>query len=289
MKRWSILVLLLLPLQAQAHQSASAGGLEYWTLDPWILLPLGTVSVLYILGLWKLRRRGARQGLPFWRVLSFASGVLALFLALIWPLDALSESSFAAHMTQHMLLMLLAAPLLALSAAWPVLLQALPASWRRPLRLPLWLQRPAPAFLVHGVLIWVWHAPAAFALALAHPMMHILEHLSFFLSGLWFWWAVLHQSRPENAGVGALWILATLIHTGMLGALLTFAPAPLYPGYGIVAARAGLSALEDQQLAGLIMWVPAGFLYMVVGLGLLWQAWRRLERRFPEPVSGQER
>jgi putative membrane protein len=166
------------------------------------------------------------------RVASSVLGCIALALALLGPLHDAAERSLAAHMVQHMVLIGIAAPLLGLS---------LPA-----LRFP-----SAAAFVLHGSAIWLAHAPAVLAWMAASHAAHIGAHAALFGSSLLFWSAL-----RQSSGEASLWLLATMIHTGILGALLTFAPRELYAGH----------SLADQQLAGLVMWVPGGFLYLAAGL-----------------------
>lgn len=262
-----------LPASAQAHARGDAP--HWWTLDPWILLPLLVFGMLYIAGVIHLRGK-AYAAFPA-RMPAIASavlGVVALFFSLIWPLDAFSESSFAAHMAQHMILIAVAAPLLALArvsipitstiaSASPVVAAwlALPRRW---LRLCL---TPSVAFFINGAVIWVWHAPLLFELALHSEAIHRLEHVSFLVAGYWYWSVLLREDKVNGEGYGAaaLWSLSTLMHTGLLGALITFAPRPLYPTY--IETQGGIAAaLEDQQLAGLLMWVPMAVPYLIGGL-----------------------
>lgn len=181
----------------------------------------------------------------------FAAALCALFAALVWPLEALAGRSFAAHMLQHMLLIAVAAPLLVASRpAMPVLKGAKTAG--AVLRS---LSRPPVAFLLHGVAIWAGHAPAVLEAAERHPPVHILEHALLLGTAALLWWSLRHRGRAAS-GAASLWTLGTMIHTSVLGALLTFAPRLLYPAY----------TLEDQQLAGLVMWVPGGLLYLAAAL-----------------------
>lgn len=235
---------------------------------------MAVFTALYLRGIGVLRAkrrpviaRAARS----WALAAAGAGMAALFFALIWPLDALGALSFAAHMAQHMLLMAVAAPLLALAEPSVPLMLALPSPWRpaaaragKMLRIRL---QPRIAFALHGAVIWIWHAPLLFEAALRRPWLHTIEHLAFLGSALLFWNALLRVGRADGEGYGAaaLWTLATLIHTGLLGALITFAPHPLYPVYDEAHGLA-LSPMEDQQLAGLLMWIPAGFCYLAAGL-----------------------
>ena len=209
----------------------------------------------------------------------FALAVATLVLALASPLDTLSDRLFSAHMVQHELLMLIAAPLLALARPLGVYVWALPA--RRRQALVGLLQRPrsaallhvlgAPllAVLVHGVTRWIWHVPALFEACLQNEALHGVQHATFFFSALWFWWTIL-QGGYGKLGYGAsvLFVFATALHGGALGVLISLGRAPLYPSHAARTAAAGGDALLDQQLAGLIMWVVAGTLLTAVGLGL---------------------
>ncbi|MFC4728636.1 cytochrome c oxidase assembly protein [Coralloluteibacterium thermophilus] len=281
---------LLAPAVAGAH----AGGdhahpprlAEAFSADPLLLVPLALAAVAYAAGAARLGR-----GLPAWRSAAFAGGMACLVLALVWPLDAYGEWSLAAHMAQHMVLMALAAPLLLVGLPGAVMLAGLPAGAARrvaaPFRGPrvrrgwaLWTA-PTAATLVQGAAMWAWHAPAAMERALHDEAVHYLMHASFLVAGLLFWWALLRSLRAGGAGYGAglMAIVGTMVQMGLLSALLTFAPEPRYPFYFDRAPQLGLTALEDQQLAGLIMWVPAAVPYLVGGV-LLMLAWlRRLERQ----------
>jgi cytochrome c2 len=130
------------------------------------------------------------------------------------------------------------------------------------------ITRPASAWCLHAAALWAWHAPALFSATLTNEWVHAAQHLSFFLTALLFWWSFL--SRREW-GPGVVSIFTTAVHTSILGALLTFSPRVLYTAYQATAPLWGFSALEDQQIGGLIMWVPAGVIYMVAGLAMFWR------------------
>ncbi|PYQ79546.1 MAG: hypothetical protein DMG01_08410 [Acidobacteria bacterium] len=201
-----------------------------------------------------------------------------------------SEQLFSAHMAQHELLMLAAAPLIAAAAPLIALLWVLPPGARR--RVMLAVRRPsvvaatavvtAPptVWCVHATALWVWHLPALYDAALEHEAVHIVQHLSFFGSAALFWWGLVH-GRYGRLGYGAavLYVFATAVHSGVLGALLTFSPRVWYPLYESTASRFGMTPLEDQQLAGLLMWVPASLVFIAGGL-YFFAAWiRESERR----------
>lgn len=266
---------------ALAHEEA--GRQDWLTLDPWTLPLLAFVVFLYLLGAQRAWRSGGPPAARRRRAGAYAAGLGALVFALVWPLEALSASSLSAHMLQHMVLVAVAPPLLVIGFPLRALGASAPGrGMLRGLRSRPWraLTRPLPAFVLHSAALWVWHVPMLYQAALRHAGVHALEHASFFATAVLLWWALLAagRARAEGYGVSALLTLAMVMHTGLLGALLTFAPRPLYPIYD-TAARFGLAPLEDQQLAGLIMWVPGGFIYLVLGL-LLARAWlRHAERR----------
>jgi cytochrome c2 len=183
-------------------------------------------------------------------------------------------------MVQHELLMAIAAPLLVLGRPLVPWVWALPAGWRRPIgRLTAstpvrtgWdgLTSPGVAWTLHAVAIWGWHLPGLFEASLRSETVHALQHASFLGTGLLFWWTVLERRHGRLGWPGAVIALfTTAMHTGLLGALLTFSSRLWYPIYAPATAAWGLTPLEDQQLAGLIMWIPGGLPYLVAALALL--------------------
>jgi cytochrome c oxidase assembly factor CtaG len=182
-------------------------------------------------------------------------------------------------MTQHELLMLVAAPLLVLGRPLVAMAWGLPRGWRagvgramhaRPVR-SAWhaLSAPLVAWGIHGTAIWLWHAPRLFEATERSEAVHALEHASFLLTALLFWWAVLHhRRRAASDGAAIALLVTTMIHTSVLGALITFAPGLWYRSYVATTAAWGFLPLEDQQLAGLIMWIPGGISYLVAALAL---------------------
>jgi cytochrome c oxidase assembly factor CtaG len=119
------------------------------------------------------------------------------------------------------------------------------------------------------VVLWSWHAPALFQATLASEFVHALQHASFLFSALLFWWAVIHgRQRALGFGLAVLYMFTTALHSGLLGALLTFAKSVWYPVYSDQTRAWGLTPLEDQQIGGLIMWVPAGLVYITAALAL---------------------
>lgn len=250
-----------------------------WNFDGAIIVPLLLALSLYARGLRQLwTRSGSGRGATYGQTISFTLGAVVLFVALISPLDPLGETLLSAHMAQHALLLAVAPPLLLLGKSGMVFGWALPGQWRRDfLGSAIWrslttswdvLSRPLAATLLHGLALWLWHAPAAFHAAVASHPVHALEHASFFGTGLLFWRAVLAARSSRRAGPALGASFATLIHGGLLGALITLAPYPVYAWYRGRTEIWGLSALEDQQLAGLLMWVPMGIVYLAACLVL---------------------
>jgi len=257
-------------------------------LSPGVVLPLALALLLYLVGVRRMPRGrvSARRG----RQVGFLVGWLTLAVALISPLHQLGESLFSAHMIQHELLMVVAAPLLVWARPLAPTLRSLPDRWREGVvrvlahpavrRLSRGLAAPAVAFAIQAVAIWLWHAPALFQATLRSELVHALQHLSFFGAAVLFWWSLLHgPGGRRNFGLGVLSVFLTTLHTGALGALLSLSTVVYYPAYGDAAARWGLTPLEDQQLGGLIMWVPGGVAYLATALVLATEWLRDSERR----------
>jgi len=255
-----------------------------WPFEPGVLVPLALLAVLYVRGV--SRGSAGRPPLRRGEIIAFACGWLTLAIALASPLHPLGQVLFSAHMTQHELLMVVAAPLLVLGRPHVAILRALPAAFlRRVATRPAVrgiarglrpLAHPVVAWLVHAVTLWVWHAPALFDAALENEAVHALQHLTFLGSALLFWWATLEPGPHRAAGYGAavLYLFTTALHSGLLGVLLTFSGAVWYPAYGEAPRAWGWSPLADQQLGGVIMWAPACALYTVAALALF-LAWLR--------------
>jgi len=271
---------LLGPAAADAHApGAGAGHSVPWPFEPWLLALLAASLGLYTLGALRLwRHAGLGRGIRLAHAGAFAAGWLAVAIALASPLDPLGERRFSAHMVQHELLMLVAAPLFVVARPLSAWTWALPAPSRRgvggALRAPGWrrvwgaLRSPLGAWLLHAAALWGWHTPALFSLALRDPLVHTLQHASFLGTGLLFWWAVLGSHARARAGVALVSLFTTMVHATVLGALITLSPQPWYPEYAATGAAPGFDALADQQLGGLLMWVPGGLAYLAVGLWL---------------------
>jgi putative membrane protein len=258
-----------------------------WNLDPVLLGGL----LLAAWAFWRGQTSGPRRPVDSWRARCFTGALVALGLALLSPLDALSGALASAHMVQHLLLLLVAAPLLALSAPSSAILRGSPLAlrrasgrWRRRLGLTHgnlgFLRHPATVWLVSVGVIWFWHAAAPYDATLDSQFLHVLEHASFLVTAVLFWQVVVgvRGAARVSGGLGVLLLFAMAMQSVLLSVLLTFARTPWYSGYAATTAPWGLDPLTDQRLAGVIMWIPAGGIYLVVALALL-VTWIRATER----------
>jgi putative membrane protein len=277
------LVLALVALPAAAHDVSSAlNSPSTWSYDPWLLAPLYLVGIGFYVGTQNIwRAAGFGHGVRLRQVAAFWTGWLVLGLAITSPLHWLGERLFSAHMIEHELMMIVAAPLMAYARINGAMLWSLPrrsrpaagrllttgvvaACWRA-------ISHPVAATTLHGLALWVWHAPAFYRLALENELVHRLQHVSFFVSSLLFWWVLFHgRGRERDSrirdGISVACLFVTVLHSGLLGALLTLSPRVWFPQQTLLAAEFGLTPLEDQQLAGLAMWIPMGTLYTCAAL-----------------------
>jgi putative membrane protein len=273
-----VIACLLAATPAAAHSDGASSMFGIWTYDPWILIPLYTSAFLYLFGTYRLwRRAGHGRGVRRWQVACFWTGWTMLALALTSPLHWLGERLFLAHMVEHEVLMVIAAPLLAVARPFGAFLWALPTPWRQyvgrvgrheavaaPWRV---LRDPFAATLLHAVALWAWHAPALYTTVLTSLPMHRLQHASFFFSAVLFWWTLFYgPGRQRSYGIAVSCLFLTSLHSAILGILLTLSRQPWYPQQSDFASICGLTPMEDQQLAGLIMWVPPGLIYLGAAL-----------------------
>jgi putative membrane protein len=224
--------------------------LSRWNLDPWVMVGLAAAA-----GAYALRRRQGGEG----RDLLVLGGLAVLALAFVSPLCALSSALFSARVFHHALLIAVAAPLLAFG------LPRVPAP------------SLAAATLAQTVALWAWHAPAAYDWALSNDGAYWLMQASLLGSGLAFWAAA---RRASELGAAAA-LLSTLMQTGLLGALITFAGRPLYAPHLTTTEAWGLTPLADQQLGGLIMWAPMAGAYLIGAVLMFGQALASEPKRAP--------
>lgn len=251
------IAVLLLPASAQAHGAVFSGDSAH--------APIWLSQAVFVAAWFSYPLGAARMRPSLTRRMAFHGAMLVAGLALFGPFDDWAESSSALHMVQHMLLIVVVAPLMVLARPLPqwraALGRSLDGLWRPVMALG---RHPGTCALLHAAAIWVWHAPAPYMAAVIHTGLHVLEHVSFLFTGWLFWWSVLQAGR-SGAPAAAMALLFTATHTGMLGALLTFSSTPLYWRES--------RELWDQQLAGLVMWIPGGFVYLGVAA---WAAFRWL-------------
>jgi cytochrome c oxidase assembly factor CtaG len=270
---------LLAPSIAQAHGGEARGGDVHsgWSIEPVALALLILSITIYTLGRTRMTQAQRRAIAPWPRMLAYCGAVAVLVAALFSPIDAYADSSFAWHMVQHLLLMLAAAPLMAMSNTHFVALFALPMMPRR--LIGRWVNRtpgvraggtnrwaPIIAAMLFTLGLWLWHAPHLYEDALANEQLHTLEHLTFLVTAAVFWRMISTSGdRRLDAGTAILLVTMVGLQGNLLAALITLAPNPLYLSYASMP-------LADQQIAGLLMWVPAGLIYLgstIVAIGKL--------------------
>lgn len=260
-----------------------------WTGGPALLWVLGA-GFLYWLG---GRRPGARQA-QGWRTASFVAGLLAIVISLDSPVDDLSDELFWVHMIQHILLIGVATPLLALARPWSRMWRGFPLAFRRSVAhelssAPGWRQLLRAAGVVSGaVASWllfnvtfcVWHLPVLYDAALRSEFIHALEHFSFFATSLLFWTRVVYSPpwrSPLSEPGKLVYLVSTMVVGWVLAIVLALASSPIYAAYADEASRPGhISAFTDQQLAAGVMWVPGSVSYTIAIIVI---AYRWLEPR----------
>src|SRR5829696_362248 len=269
-----------------------------WPAEPFPLIGIAVAGLVYVIGWRRLVRQGASRALPDWRVWCFGGGLFAVAIALLSPVAVYSERLFFVHMVQHLLLLLIAPPLLWLGAPLLPTLWGLPPGWRRGVgrllapgrglaRVGHALAYPAVAAAAYVGTVAVWHVPAFYDAAQGRTITHDLEHAMFFGTALLYWWPVIHPSagrRRLSYGRAIPYLLPPFLEGMLIGALITFAERPIYRTYAEMEPTWGLSALDDQQLGGLIMWVPGGLLFLIPLIGLLAMVFREEERAASRPV-----
>jgi putative membrane protein len=254
-----------------------------WSSEFPAALGIATITIVYGLGLTRLwRSAGIGHGVRRWQAGSFVAAIAALVASLLSPIATLSEQLLWVHMIQHMLLMLIAAPLLvagspALVSAW-----ALPRRWR--VGLARWWARVRPdpharrlawhpvfAWLAFALILWVWHLPLLYQAAVQHPRIHDLQHLAFFGASCLYWRVMFDPIGRTRLGPVAvvIYVFTTSLHGMLLGVLIALSPQLWYPIYAHTTASWGMTAIEDQQIAGFIMWMPVCGVYAAIAVGVL--------------------
>lgn len=270
------------PVTAFAHGGehavlqAEAG----WDSRPLILTNLTILSILYIFGWLRIKKRTAQTGRL--RLASFLLSILLLGIALVSPVATLSEELAWVHMIQHSLLLMAAAPLFILGNPAQVVLWAFSVATIRSTapfrnrfstlsRSVVWLSQPLLAWLLYVLVLWIWHIPALYERALTSSITHDLQHLTFFLAACLFWTVFLHPLRKRRVHPGAsiLYLFLASLHTVALGVFMALSPVVWYAPYQKTPLAYELDPLNDQQIAGFIMWMPACMMYMAIAVALL--------------------
>lgn len=253
-----------------------------WTPDVFVISLLALTALVYLRGILVLRR-GGRFPLRRWQIGSFAAGWLFIVIALLSPIDFLSEALFSAHMTQHEILMLVSAPLMVLGMPLAPMMQALPGGARgrvvgalrtAPVR-AVWrtLTGAWTVWILQAVVLLAWHVPVLYDAALASEPIHFVQHVSFLGVAVLFWWALVHGRYGRlGYGLAVLYVFTTALWTSLFGALITVSERPWYRLHEERTRAWAMDPVADQQLAGLIMWIPAGAIFVIVGLALF-AAW----------------
>ncbi len=278
-------VLLLLGGTAYAHDEVTpANWTRAWSWEPGIVVPLAVSALLYFVGVRRIYSRNSdRPAIARWQVAAYWAGWLSLVLALVSPMHEIGEELFSVHMSQHELLMVIAAPLLALGRPLIAFLFAMPertrvavGAWSKTSAVRktwMWLTGALTVWIIHAVTIWVWHIPSLYEATLDNEAIHALHHSMFLGSALLFWYTLIHGRYGRlGYGVSFLYVFTTALHTSVLGALMTFTEQVWYPIYEGRTAAWHLTPLQDQQLGGLIMWIPPGTVFIAVGLAMF-AAW----------------
>jgi len=259
-----------------AHDGSEHSAGPGWSFEPLVIFPLGLLLLIFLLGSRRLTERSKADRRRHWL---FLGGWLTLTLALVSPLHEGGERSFTLHMIEHELIMLMATLLLALSHAGGILAWGLPqpmrrllaGNWKRPMAIS-WrrLTEPVTATVVQALVMWGWHAPVLFDRTLSSSPWHVAQHLSFILASLLFWSAML--GRRQTYILSAACLFLTSLVEGALGALMSLSSSPWYAAYAAMGISGiGLDPVTDQQLAGLIMWIPGGVVHAGMALALVYR------------------
>ena len=262
------------------HNEPTGPFLTSWPGEPALAAAMLVGLALYVIGWRRLRRGPAARVLPRWRIWCYLAGLLALALAVLSPIAVFSERLFFMHMVQHLLLLLIAPPLLWLGMPLIPVIWGLPAGIRRPIGrwmcsahgLGHLLTSPMVAVAVYTATIALWHVPRLYDAAQGASLTHDLQHVMFLGTALLYWWPVIHPSggrRRLSYGLAIPYLLPPFLEGMLIGVLLTFTDRLVYTTYEDMEPTWGMQALDDQQLGGLIMWVPGGMLFLIPLIGLI--------------------
>lgn len=276
--------------------------LRSWDFRIEVVLILLIAGTLFVRGWWLLRQRTRSragenrwQAGAAWRPIAYLSGLFLLGITLMSPIDVLSSQLFTMHMIQHVLLVMIIPPLILLANPMPFSLWGLPKEARKGVggwfssgsRLRKVLKALTGAgfvWLAYVIVIWGWHDPYAYNLALENGIIHDIEHITFILVAMLFWWHIIgagpriHRSLSPAARFA--FTLSAIPPIMIAGVAIAFADEPIYPYYDALPRLWGLSTLQDQRIAGIIMWIPGSMMYMIAGL-ILVAHWLQKEETKP--------
>lgn len=263
-----------------------------WSLNKSVISVLLITSGFYLRGWWKLHQAGHHTLATKWRLRAYIGAQVALAFALLSFIDWLQSSLFLMHMIQHLLLTMIAAPLLWLANPFPIALWGLPRYWRltlgrllsRKSRFRKVLSAITPmgtSWMIFTATFWLWHDPAAYQAALRNELIHDFEHLTFFLTAMLFWWHIIaaaphiHKRYSYGARIGL--VLLTIIPNEVLAVFISLSETVVYPYYETVPRVWGIDVMTDQAIGGVIMWIPGGMMYALTAI-LLFVASSRAEK-----------
>jgi cytochrome c oxidase assembly factor CtaG len=275
-----------------------------WAWRPEIIATLLLAAVLHLAGRWQLKRRGGGRIIAPWRSAAYLSGLAILWVALMSPIDVLSGQFFFMHMIQHLLLVMIAPPLLLIANPMPIMMWGLPRTLRkeagRLLRPEAAFRRGLRAATTPG-LVWMafvaalvgWHDPGAYQATLRNELVHDLEHLTFFGTALLFWWHVIGSAprihKPMSRGLRIGYTLSVVPPNMITGVVISFAGSPIYPYYTTVPRPWAMTVMEDQMTGGLLMWIPGSMMYLIAALILIAQLVRSEDAEPATPGLGTGR
>jgi putative membrane protein len=275
-----------------------------WAWRPEIMLTLGLAAALHLAGRRRLKQRGSTRLVSAWRSLAYLTGLAVLWVALMSPIDVLSGQYFYMHMIQHLMLVMIAPPLLLIGDPMPIMLWGMPSALR--LEVGRWLKpdagfrrvlrsltTPGLVWLYTVVALVAWHEPIAYNATLESELIHDLEHLTFFGAAMLFWWHVIgaapHLHRRLSRGVRIGYVLSVVPATALTGIAISFSSKPIYRHYMTVPRLGKMTVLQDQMLGGVLMWIPGSMMYIIAALVLIARLIQAEDRRVQAPAEAGTR
>jgi putative membrane protein len=273
-----------------------------WSWRPEIILTLSLGAAIHLAGRRHLQQRGGGEIVATWRSVSYLGGLAVVWIALMSPIDVLAGQFFYMHMIQHLLLVMIAPPLLLVANPLPIMMWGLPSPLRREVghalkpgatvrRILRAVTGPGPAWLMFVFALVGWHDSGAYDAALRSELVHDAEHLSFFITAMLFWWHVTgaapHIHKRLSRGMRTVYVLSVIPPNMIIGLTLSFATEPVYSYYTTVPRPGGMSLLQDQMLGGVLMWIPGSMMYIIAALVLIAQILRQAETATAETATDE--